>query len=130
MAQYRAFRLTAAICLVLNGASSAAICTGWKIGRIELERTPYLLGCAAAATLLSVTRLLAACAHHPHRKSAGCWQLAWLCNVLEVIVLSAFFALLFTTASARQCLDSGGTSDFCKLRVCVTAALCVLLAKV
>jgi len=117
MAQYRYFRWVSAICLVLNGVTLIAICTGWWIWGIVFERHRPLLGCSITTTILSICRLLAAWLYHPERNSARLWIFARLCSVLEVLVLSTVLALLYISTSASDCFHGGGGVDFCRATV-------------
>jgi len=129
MAQYRYFRLVGAICLVLNGVTLIAICTGWKIWGIIFERRRPLLGCSGTATGLSILQLLAACVYHPEQTSAIFWILARLCSVLEALVLSAVLALLYVSTSATDCFHGGGRVNFCRVTVNTKQFLsCLMLA--
>lgn len=111
----RCSRVAVAICLFLDSATTTAICIGWKVEDIEWERVPYLLGCVAVATFVSMIRLVVfgGDAH----QSSGAVQIVIVCGVLEAATLSAAITLVCLPQSARTCMEGKGPANICRFVV-------------
>jgi hypothetical protein len=117
MPQHLLLHWFVAICFVLNGATVIALCIGWKLEDIVVDRITYLLGCAGVATILCLVQGLAICVHPPRQNSNNAWKVVAACAILEVALLSTFITLLYLGHSARRCLREHGSSHFCTIVV-------------
>ena len=101
MSQDQPGRWVVAICLVLNGATVTALCVGWKLEDIVLDRAKYLLGCAAAAAILCLVQCFVICVHTTGQSFNNTWKVVVSCTTGEAALLSTFIALLYLEHSVK-----------------------------
>lgn len=119
MPQRRVFFWLLTLCVVLDGATVAALCVGWKLESLALRRIKYLIGCAVLATVLVLLEGLALCVHTTHRMSSstGAWHMSTACTIIQTASLSALIVLLCLEPSARSCFQQDGPSHSCTIVV-------------